>query len=205
MAPNAARHRGRAVTKRLIVQGLDGSGEGHWQRIWLGEDPDAIAVEQESWSAPVLADWLARLEAAVEAHPGALIVAHSLGCVLTAHLAARRPDLDIAGALLVAPADVGCPLSAPERIRAFAPIPSSRLPFPSILVASRNDPFMRFARAEALAAEFGSDLVDLGAVGHINVASGFGRWEGGFRLADALDRRIAAAARGGLAARQPGA
>ncbi|WP_334176521.1 alpha/beta hydrolase [Pseudoxanthobacter sp.] len=193
------------MATRLIVQGLDGSGEGHWQRIWLAEDPDAIAVEQESWSAPVPADWLARLEAAVEAHPGALVVAHSLGCVLTAHLAARRPDLHIGGALLVAPADVGCPRSAPDRIRSFAPIPQVRLPFPSVLVGSRNDPFMRFARAEALAADFGADLVDLGEAGHINVASGFGRWEGGFRLADALERRLGAAAHGRAEGLRPGA
>ncbi len=175
--------------KRLIVQGLDGSGPGHWQRIWLEEDPDAVAVEQESWSAPTLNAWLSRLEAAVEANPGSLVVAHSLGTVLLAHLAGRRPELAIAGALLVAPADVDCPNCAPERIRGFAPLPVEPLPFPATVVASRNDPYMGFDKASALAEAWGADLVDLGRAGHINVASGFGRWPRGYRLADALERR----------------
>lgn len=175
--------------KRLIVQGLDGSGPGHWQRIWLDEDPDAFAVEQESWSAPTLNAWLSPLEAAVEAHPGSLIVAHSLGTVLLAHLARRRPDLSVAGALLVAPADVDCPNCAPDRIRGFAPLPVEPLPFPTTVVASRNDPYMAFERARFLAGAWGADLIDLGRAGHINVASGFGRWPRGYRLADALERR----------------
>ena len=40
------------MVKRLIVPGLEGSGEGHWQRWWLTQDPDARIVEQDDWHRP---------------------------------------------------------------------------------------------------------------------------------------------------------
>lgn len=188
--------RSRPVRRpRLILQGLDGSGPGHWQHHWAQADPDAILVEQENWSRPDLEAWTARLLAAIARHPGAVIIAHSLACVLTAHTAARFPGLPIAGALLVAPADVDCPNCAPERIRAFAPIPVSRLPFPTTVVGSHNDPYMTFPRVRALAEGWGADFVDLGHAGHINIASGHGAWPRGFRLANELEARIDAGAR----------
>lgn len=175
---------------RLILQGLDGSGPGHWQRHWAQEDGSAILVDQENWTRPDLDRWTERLLAAVARHPGALIVAHSLACVLTVRTARRFPDLPIAGALLVAPADVDCPNCAPERIRAFAPIPEAPLPFPTTVVGSRNDPYMTFPRVRALADAWGAEFVDLGHAGHINIASGHGRWPLGFRLASDLEGRI---------------
>ena len=39
-----------------------------------------------------------------------------------------------------------------------------------------NDPLARFARVEALATAWGSRLVDVGAVGHLNPVSGYGPW-----------------------------
>ena len=122
------------------------------------------------------------LAAVVERTPGAVLVAHSLGCPLVAHLAHRRPHLPIAAALLVAPADVDSARHTPEHIRGFAPIPLERLPFRSIVVGSRNDPYMSFARAREVAFAWGAGFVDAGAVGHINVASGFGPWPDGKRL-----------------------
>jgi predicted alpha/beta hydrolase family esterase len=87
------------------------------------------------------------LEGAVELQPDAILVAHSLGCVLAAHLAARYPDLQIKAALLVAPADVDSARHTPPHIRGFAPIPRQPLPFCSIVVASTNDPYITIGRA----------------------------------------------------------
>jgi predicted alpha/beta hydrolase family esterase len=123
---------------------------------------------------------------AVETHPGAVLVAHSLGCPLVAHVAARRPELPIAAALLVAPADVESTRHTPSHTRSFAPIPRRPLPFRSILIASRNDPFIEFDRARELAAAWGTEFVDAGASGHINVASGFGRWREGERIVTSM-------------------
>src|SRR5262245_21367432 len=90
----------------LLLPGLGGSGPGHWQALWRETDPHARLVEQADWNAPALNYWLDTVAAEVDRAPGALLVAHSLACALVAHLAERRPDLLIGGALLVAPADV---------------------------------------------------------------------------------------------------
>ena len=58
----------------------------------------------------------------------------------------------------------------------WLPVPRDRLPFPSIVAASRNDPLGRIDRVMELARDWGSRLVDLGEVGHLNPASGFGEW-----------------------------
>ena len=89
----------------LIIPGYRGSEKGHWQQQWLLEDETARLVEQDDWDNPVLCQWLHVLEATLAETPGAVLVAHSLGCVLVTHLASRPSAAHIAGAVLVAPAD----------------------------------------------------------------------------------------------------
>lgn len=172
----------------LIVPGLHGSGTGHWQRHWLDRLDDAVLVEQRSWSRPDRDAWVATLAAAVEAHPGALLVGHSLGAITIAHLAVERPDLPIGAALLVAPADVEASRGAEPGVAGFAPIPTRPFAFPSIVVASRNDPWMAFAKARVYANLWEAALVDLGHAGHVNAESGFGDWPQGRDLLTRLDR-----------------
>lgn len=178
---------------RLVLPGYLGSGPGHWQRRWLDLDVTARLVEQDDWERPELSAWLARLEAAVAGAPGAVLVAHSLGAALVTHFAARHPRAPVAGALLVAPADVDALVPKQPQFESFAPLPRAPLPFPSVLAASRNDPYVAFARAEAMAADWGSGLVDLGNAGHVNIESGHGPWADGFHLVAALGREAAAA------------
>jgi predicted alpha/beta hydrolase family esterase len=173
----------------LIFPGLGGSGEGHWQRHWASELPDARLVEQSDWSRPVLSEWLDKAIAAIAANPGAVLVGHSLGAVLIAHLGSLRPDLPIRGALLVAPADVDETSPSLTRARGFGPLPTTSLPFLSIVVASRNDPYMRFDRARVLSRLWDAALVDLGNAGHINIDSGHGRWLEGRLLIDRVAGR----------------
>jgi predicted alpha/beta hydrolase family esterase len=91
----------------------------------------------------------------------------------------------VIGALLVAPPEVDVhPLD--PRLLPFAPAPMGQLPFPSVLVASRNDPYMKFHRARRLASFWGSSFVDAGAAGHINADSRLGKWHFGKRLLDGL-------------------
>ncbi|MBC8130306.1 MAG: alpha/beta hydrolase [Rhizobiaceae bacterium] len=180
------------MIRTLIIPGYRGSEPGHWQRHWALDNPSSEVVEQQDFIRPDLADWLHRLEAYLAAAPGAVLVAHSLGCALVAHLASRPSAAHVGGALLVAPADVDVLSNDITDFATFAALPRGELPFPSILVASRDDPFMRYARAEAFAAAWGAGLVDLGKAGHINVASGFGPWPEGVILAEALRARKAA-------------
>jgi uncharacterized protein len=170
------------MTPILIVPGLGGSDQHHWQTYLERSFPGASRVHQDDWDRPERDAWTGRLTAAIEAAPGAVVVAHSLGCAVVAHAAAARPDLPVAAALLVAPADVDREHDAPERLAGFAPMPCAPLPFRSIVVGSTNDPYMTLARARTLADEWCAEFVDAGALGHINVDAGFGPWPDGERL-----------------------
>jgi predicted alpha/beta hydrolase family esterase len=174
----------------LILPGWHGSGPGHWQTLWEHDRPELRRVEQASWDEPVLGDWAETLERAVRAAPSpVLLVAHSLGCALVAHWARAGSVHRVAGALLVAPADLDDPsLGTP---RSFSPLPLERLPFPSWVVGSRNDPYATFARAGQLARAWGAQLLDAGKSGHINVESGHGPWERGATLLAALEIELA--------------
>lgn len=170
----------------LIVPGLNGSDEGHWQRHWLLDDPQAKLVDQDNWQCPVLEDWIDRLEAALTAVESAYIVAHSLGCLLVANMASRLSAAKIKGALLVAPAHLDRVEAMHPCIVRFGAFPRQPLAFPSLVVGSMNDPYMNPEELARTAPSWGSDLVNLGAVGHINIAAGFGRWPGGYALFDRL-------------------
>jgi predicted alpha/beta hydrolase family esterase len=118
-------------------------------------NPDFHRVAQRDWLYPVRAEWVEALEREIRAAAAPVVlVAHSLGCLAIAH-SASAPALRVHGALLVAPPDVERP-DFPPVIEGFAPIPRAPLPFPSILVASRNDRFTDFARAAELARAWGS-------------------------------------------------
>jgi len=182
--------RSSTAARFLIVPGLGNSGPEHWQTVWEARLPACTRVAQRDWDRPERELWLQAFRQAVEAAGAPVVaVAHSLGCALVAHAAARWPSLvarSVSAALLVAPADVDSPAHTPPETRGFAPIPLARLPFPAAVVASRTDPYMASARARVLAAAWGADFVDAGAVGHINAASALGDWPAGRRVLDAL-------------------
>src|SRR5262249_11155011 len=117
-----------------------------------------------------------------------ILLAHSLGCALVAHWA-RQADRTVAGALLVAPADTDMVALVVEAVASFAPVPLEPLPFPSIVVASSDDPYVTFERAQIFGRAWGSRVVVIGAAGHINTDSGHGDWPQGYRLLDELRGR----------------
>lgn len=172
----------------LFVPGLGGSATGHWQTLWQRDLPGARRVEQTDWNAPNRADWSKALKDVLDKTPGAVVVAHSLGSILLAHVAAEYPMLPIRAALLVAPADVESACPAREAVQGFGPIPMQRLPFPSTVVTSADDPYVSVERAAAFAAAWDASLIDIGPCGHINVEAGFGPWPEGRCM---LDRLIA--------------
>ncbi len=173
----------------LTVPGLHGSGPGHWQSRWERRFPDWQRIEQHDWSRPSLPLWAERASEGVMraqrvAPRGAVLVAHSFGCLATLRQAALDP-IGIAGALLVAPAD-------PDKFCVADLLPAYRLPFPTILVASRNDPWMSQRTAFTWGTLWGSELVDVGSLGHINADSGLGDWPEGLALLGTLLQRIEA-------------
>ena len=60
------------------------------------------------------------------------------------------------------------------------------LPFPAVLVGSRNDPYCSFDRAESLAQAWGARFIDAGERGHINAESGLADWPEGHAVLQQL-------------------
>ena len=175
------------TTRLFIVPGLGSSGPDHWQTYFERELPDCTRIEQREWDVPDRAEWVARLEAALDGEDlsQVVLVAHSLGCVTVAHWASQYGHR-IKGALLVAPSDVETAHYAAFPTTGFGPMPLARLPFPSKVVFSQNDDWVTPARARQFAEAWGSELVDIGLAGHINAASGYGPWPAGLELLESL-------------------
>ena len=167
----------QAPARVFVVPGLGSSGPDHWQTHLEQANPTFTRIEQREWDAPDCAEWVARLEQALvgEDPSRVVLVAHSLGCATVAHWATRHGRA-IRGALLVAPADAEAVRFASVPATGFAPMPLLRLPFASKVVASSTDEWVTLARARQLAQAWGSELVAVGAAGHLNTASGHGRW-----------------------------
>lgn len=180
----------------LTVPGLEGSGPAHWQTIWERELDNVSRVELGSWDKPNRNQWVNKLNLAIrDAGQPVVLAAHSLGCLAVAWWAAlEKPSFGnpVIGALLVAPPEVDvAPLD--PRLEQFGPAPKGPLPFPSIVVASHDDPYIQFHRVRRLAQFWGSRVADAGAVGHINAASDLGAWTFGQfllgKLTDAKDQQ----------------
>lgn len=176
-------------TDILIIPGYTNSGANHWQTRWQQKLSTARRVEQAEWSKPVRQDWVANVVRAIEeAEKPVVLIAHSLGIPTAIH-AVREAGKPIAGAFLVAPPDVANPKIRPKHLMTFGPYPRDTLAFPSMTIASRNDPFCAFEVAEDIAAAWGSQFIDAGEAGHINEESGHGPWpEGTMTFASFLSK-----------------
>lgn len=177
----------------LFVPGLRDHVADHWQTLLAAEIEGAHTVpplEHDKLSCAARVEAIDQAIAALAAPP--VLVAHSAGVLMVAHWAQRhrRP---IRGALLATPPDLGRPLPAgyptPEDLLAggWLPTPRDRLPFPSILAVSANDPLAAPLSTDELALAWGSRLVQLGEVGHLNPLAGFGPWPKAHELIAELD------------------
>lgn len=169
----------------VIVPGLRDHVPEHWQTLLEAK----LAKTRKVVSVPPLREdglnCAARVEAiekVVQAIVGpVLFVAHSGGVIMLLHWAQKYRHA-VKGALLAAPPDFETPLPAGYptldtlRANGWLPVPLKPLPFPSLVAASTNDPLATFASVENMAAQWGGTLVNGGAVGHLNPASGYGEW-----------------------------
>jgi predicted alpha/beta hydrolase family esterase len=164
----------------FIIPGLDNSGPGHWQTRWEDKIKSARRIEQTDWSKPEPESWVSTIIQEVEkAKRPAVLVAHSLGVVAAVKAAhAIKPGI-VKGAYLVGMPNVESDAHVPAALRSFAPIPDVKLPFPSILVASRTDPYCDYDFAATFGEKWGSLVVDSGESGHMNEQSGHGPWPEG--------------------------
>ncbi|MBB6260111.1 hypothetical protein FHS77_000635 [Paenochrobactrum gallinarii] len=173
----------------LIIPGYTNSGPDHWQSRWEQRLSTARRVEQKEWSKPVREDWVEEIVKAVEAaEKPVVLVAHSLGVAAAIHAIPQIKD-KVVGAFFVAPPDVANENIRPRHLMTFGPYPRERLPFPTLVVVSRNDPFSDFETAEAIVNDWGALLLDAGEAGHLNTDSGHGPWpEGSMVFAQFLNQ-----------------
>lgn len=168
-----------APLKVLSLPGWQNSDALHWQSQW-----EALygyeRVLQHDWLHPKPGDWQIQLEEAVLRHKQPIILlAHSLGCHLVSRWAAHSQNTHaVVGAFLVAAPDTET-LEGQHLLPGWQPMRTEKLPFASVLIASSDDPFCAFSRAQWLADQWGSRFVDAGECGHINSQSGLGAWEQG--------------------------
>lgn len=170
----------------LFIPGNSALDRSHWQARWQSRLSTARRLELDETDAADPSAWTTKVARAVNgAERPVVLVAHGAGVTAAVH-AAGAFTTRVAGAFLVAPAD---PAAETGAARGFGAFPEGPLPFPSLLVASRDDPNCDFARAEEFAADWGSLLIDAGNVGRIDVESGHGPWpEGSMTFARFVSR-----------------
>ncbi|MEL6921426.1 MAG: alpha/beta hydrolase [Pseudomonadota bacterium] len=179
----------------LIVPGFKNAGPDHWQSRWEQKMARARRVEQKDWAKPVREDWVARVREAIESATGdTVLVAHSLGVAASRHaIEAMGEELTrekLKGALFVAPPDVTNPDIRPKHLMTFGPYPTTPMPIPSFVVASRTDPFSSFQQAQETAADWGSLFLDAGESGHLDEDSGHGPWPEGLMVFAEFMKRL---------------
>lgn len=166
----------------LIVPGLRDHVADHWQTLLAERLPNCRTVPPLETDKLSLAARVEAIQHELERIDGPVVlVAHSAGVLMAVHWAARysRPIL---GALLVTPPDLNSswppqyPTPAALQENGWSPLPRGPLPFPSIVAASSNDHLASLEAAGAMARDWGAKLVELGAVGHLNPAAGYGPW-----------------------------
>jgi predicted alpha/beta hydrolase family esterase len=169
------------MTEFIVLPGIGGSGKSHWQTHWEEANPAMRRFAPADWATPDFRNWLAALELAVAtAKKPPLLIAHSLSCLLVAHWQ-KVSRLPVRGAFLAAVPD---PTSEvfPKNAGDFASAPRERFRFPSLIVASTNDPFGSVDYAKMRATQWGCELHVAGDLGHINGVSNLKHWPEGKAL-----------------------
>jgi predicted alpha/beta hydrolase family esterase len=172
------------MTSYLVLHGLGGSIDGHWQewltrelrkrgnRVWFPQFPQ--------WDHPDKETWLNCLDETINEIPddGPLVViTHSLGCILWIHYASQRNARKVDRLIMV------CPPSNQldqEEIQNFFPLPVDKthlrtIAQKSFLILSTNDPFLPQGELQQYF-EYHIPCLILPGQGHINIQSGYGSW-----------------------------
>ncbi len=175
------------MTKYFTLPGYGNSGSAHWQTYFESQLSNCQRIEQDSWDHPNLDAWVNRIEEVLQNEDlsHTILITHSLGGMALLHWV-KRFNKTVKAAFIVAPPDLEIPYED-LGLGAIPPIPSSPLPFPSLVVGSTNDHWMSLERTQHFAQAWGSELVVLENAGHINGDSGYGQWDEGLELLKKLD------------------
>lgn len=171
----------------VMVPGIDGSDEAHWQSRWeISLGSEARRIAPSSWSAPDLADWSRAISDAVTpTDADVVLVAHSLGCLAVTHWLTKAVD-GVGGVFLVAPPDPTGPNFPATAAPTFASVDLDAVGAPGLVVTSDDDPYCDPGAAARLCNGWQLPRISLGNHGHLNSASGLGSWETGWHLLTAF-------------------
>ncbi|WP_066372786.1 RBBP9/YdeN family alpha/beta hydrolase [Neobacillus fumarioli] len=168
----------------LILHGLGGSGDEHWQ-TWLANElmKRNYHVRYPTFSnfhSPEKKVWLEELAEVIKTIPKTqplTIITHSLGCLLWLHYTASQNQRIAKQVILVAPPS---PTRVLEAAKSFFPVPLEKKHLTTaaeetLFVHSSNDPYCRLEDAKNYV-NIGLPALILPNMGHINVDSGHGKW-----------------------------
>jgi predicted alpha/beta hydrolase family esterase len=170
----------------LMLPDIDSCESGYWQHHWTQSRIDCTILDMGGSARPDRNSWVTRLDRAVRRLDAPVVlVGHGAGALAIAWWAAllgQEVEATIVGALLIAPQDPADPRH--DRLDDFAPLPSTILPFPSLVVASENDPQLSVDRAFSIARQWGAGFARFGECGHFTESDGLGLWLEGEDLLD---------------------
>ena len=171
----------------LILHGLGGSGPEHWQS-WLNQKLLAAGEKVfyptlPEYDEPTKKVWIQTLEDTVNkiTSDNITVVAHSLGCILWLHFALQKGkeiNNRINRVILVAPPS---PYLKHEFINRFFPLPikgkeTIQLNYSILQIQSTNDPYCSITDSQFFR-DLGIKQLFVADKGHINIDSGFGKWQ----------------------------
>ncbi len=174
----------RSATRTITLPGIGGSDEHHWQTFWEQTSFGLHRFTPSSWDEPDFDDWSEALDRAV-GDESAVLVAHSLSCLLAVRWSHANPGR-VAGLFLVAAPDPSGP-RFPSQAESFASGLDVQAEVPAVLVASDNDPYCSAEQSVAIAHIWRIPLITLGERGRVNSASGLGFWVEGHNLFTAFE------------------
>ena len=165
----------------VFVAGYGNSLGTHWQNAWCNVTTNSYWVEQSDWNDPECDDWVESLNDLLKTlHGPIVLVSHSLGGSTIVEWN-KKYSANIVAAFMVAVPDVHSDYF-PDAITGYQDLPITKLPFPSMLLASTDDPYASYERAEYFSKQWGSSLINVGSLGHVNVDSNIADWPEGYDL-----------------------
>lgn len=177
----------------LIIHGLNGSPSEHWQaKLYeeLKEDKEKVFFPQfPNNDKPNLNNWLSYLKKFERhIHEDTIVIAHSMGAILWLHYIKENPNKKVKKVVLVAPPSRDFLLSS-SNTNSFSNFNLDKellhsTSSDSLLIATTNDEYCKDTAYKEFGIPLGINYLELEPEArHINVNSGYGKWDYIYRLA----------------------
>ncbi|MEN0000874.1 MAG: alpha/beta hydrolase [Pseudomonadota bacterium] len=179
----------------MFVPGHRAVTDDHWQKRWQAKLPNTVWVDGHELANGSQRNRLEQVKAAIkQASSPSVIIAHGAGVVATRHAIEEQNVQEIVekikGVIFVAPPDLTHDAWQQTGLAHLTDYPSTPMPVPSFVIASRTDPYASHEKSNELASDWGSLFLDAGESGHIDEASGHGPWPEGLMVFAEFMKRL---------------